>query len=83
MDLEQVRKYCLSLPHVTERVQWGNDLLFCIGEKMFAVAGLDAVPHSHAPSPNAVAVADALAPGYQARLEPSHLAALLDGEPVP
>jgi predicted DNA-binding protein (MmcQ/YjbR family) len=42
MDLEQIRKYCLSLKHVTERVQWGNDLLFCIGEKMFAVAGLDA-----------------------------------------
>jgi predicted DNA-binding protein (MmcQ/YjbR family) len=42
MDLEQIRKYCLSLPHVTERVQWGNDLLFCIGEKIFAAAGLDA-----------------------------------------
>jgi predicted DNA-binding protein (MmcQ/YjbR family) len=42
MDIEAVREYCLSLPHVTERVQWGNDLLFCIGEKMFAVAGLDA-----------------------------------------
>src|SRR6266542_5046132 len=41
MDIESVREYCLSLPHVTERVQWGNDLLFCIGEKMFAVAGLD------------------------------------------
>ncbi len=41
MDLEQIRKYCLSMPHATERVQWGNDLLFCIGEKMFAVAGLD------------------------------------------
>ena len=42
MDLEQIREFCLSLPHVTERVQWGNDLLFCIGEKMFAVTGLDA-----------------------------------------
>jgi predicted DNA-binding protein (MmcQ/YjbR family) len=42
MDLEEIRTYCLSLPHVTERVQWGNDLLFCIGEKIFAVAGLDA-----------------------------------------
>jgi predicted DNA-binding protein (MmcQ/YjbR family) len=42
MDLEKIRTYCLSLPHVTERVQWGNDLLFCIGKKMFAVAGLDA-----------------------------------------
>jgi len=42
MDQEAIRKYCLSLPHVTERVQWGNDLLFCIGGKMFAVTGLDA-----------------------------------------
>jgi predicted DNA-binding protein (MmcQ/YjbR family) len=42
MDLEQIRKFCLSLPHVTERVQWGNDLLFSIGDKMFAVVGLDA-----------------------------------------
>ncbi len=42
MDLESIRNYCLSLPHVTERVQWDNDLLFCIGGKMFAVAGLDA-----------------------------------------
>jgi len=42
MDLEKIRQYCLSLPHVTERVQWGNDLLFSIGGKMFAVAGLDA-----------------------------------------
>jgi predicted DNA-binding protein (MmcQ/YjbR family) len=42
MDLEQIRNYCLSMPHATERVQWGNDLLFCIGNKMFAVAGLDA-----------------------------------------
>lgn len=41
MDAEQIRKYCLSLPHVTERVQWGNDLLFCIGDKMFTVLGLD------------------------------------------
>jgi predicted DNA-binding protein (MmcQ/YjbR family) len=42
MDLESIRKHCLSMPHATERVQWGNDLLFCIGNKMFAVAGLDA-----------------------------------------
>ena len=42
MDPEAIRKYCLSLPHVTEKVQWGNDLLFCIGGKMFAVAALDA-----------------------------------------
>jgi predicted DNA-binding protein (MmcQ/YjbR family) len=42
MDIEQARIYCLSFPQVTENVQWGNDLLFKIGGKMFAVAGLDA-----------------------------------------
>jgi len=37
-----VRKFCLSLPHVTEDVQWESDLLFRIGNKMFAVVALDA-----------------------------------------
>ena len=41
MDVEQIRKYCLSMPHTTEKVQWGNDLVFKIGEKMFAVVGLE------------------------------------------
>ncbi len=42
MDIEAIRAYCLSLPHVTEDVKWGNDLVFSIGGKMFAVAVLDA-----------------------------------------
>lgn len=41
MDIESVRSFCLSLPHTNEKVQWGNDLLFRIGEKMFAVAALE------------------------------------------
>jgi predicted DNA-binding protein (MmcQ/YjbR family) len=41
MDIESVRKFCLSFPHVTEDVQWGNDLLFRIGNKMFAVVSLE------------------------------------------
>ena len=41
MDIELVRSFCLSLPHVDEKVQWGNDLLFRIGEKMFAVVSLE------------------------------------------
>ena len=41
MDLESVRKFCLSLPNVTEDVQWENDLLFRVGNKMFAVVSLD------------------------------------------
>jgi len=42
MDNESVRAYCLSFPHATENVQWGADLVFKIGGKMFAVIGLDA-----------------------------------------
>ena len=41
MDLESLRKYCRSLPHVTEDVKWGNDLCFLIAKKMFCVACLD------------------------------------------
>ena len=42
MDNESVRAYCLSFPYATENVQWGADLVFKIGGKMFAVIGLDA-----------------------------------------
>ena len=41
MDIESIRSFCLSLPHADEKVQWGNDLLFRVGEKMFAVAALE------------------------------------------
>ena len=41
MDNESVRAYCMSLPHVTEEILWGADLVFKIGGKMFAVIGLD------------------------------------------
>src|SRR6476661_6626813 len=41
MDIESVRAYCLSFPHVTEHVQWGADLVFKIGGKMFAVTSLE------------------------------------------
>jgi predicted DNA-binding protein (MmcQ/YjbR family) len=29
--------FCRRLPHVTEDVKWGNDLVFSIGGKMFCV----------------------------------------------
>src|SRR3712207_4049474 len=44
MDIEGVRSFCLSLPHATEGVQWDNDLLFRVGDKMFAVVGLERTP---------------------------------------
>src|SRR4029453_2903148 len=34
------REYCLSFPDATENVQWGNDLCFKVGGKMFTVASL-------------------------------------------
>jgi len=45
MDIDWVRKYCLALPHTTETVQWGNDLVFKIAGKMYAVAALEPGDH--------------------------------------
>jgi predicted DNA-binding protein (MmcQ/YjbR family) len=44
MDIEKIRKQCLSLPHTTEQVQWGYDLVFKVDGKMFAVAPLEVAP---------------------------------------
>ena len=41
MDSESVRAHCLSFPHATENVQWGNDLVFKVAGKMFAVMALE------------------------------------------
>ena len=40
MTIDRVRKYCLAMPHATESLQWGDDLVFKIGGKMFAVVVL-------------------------------------------
>ncbi len=42
MATEWVRRYCLSFPHATENVQWGDDLVFKIAGKMFVVLNLEA-----------------------------------------
>lgn len=41
MDAEWLRKVCLALPHTTEKMQWGCDLVFKVGGKMYAVAPLE------------------------------------------
>src|SRR5436190_23001600 len=41
MNIEQLRKFCLSMPGTTEDIKWGADLCFCVGEKMFCVTGAD------------------------------------------
>jgi predicted DNA-binding protein (MmcQ/YjbR family) len=40
MNVEQLRKTCLSFPGTTEQIQWGDDLLFKVGGKMFAITPL-------------------------------------------
>jgi predicted DNA-binding protein (MmcQ/YjbR family) len=41
MNIDWVQSYCMSLPHATESVQWGNDLVLKINGKMFAVVVLE------------------------------------------
>jgi predicted DNA-binding protein (MmcQ/YjbR family) len=41
MDVESIRRYCLRFPQATENLQWGDDLCFKIGGKIFAIVGLD------------------------------------------
>jgi predicted DNA-binding protein (MmcQ/YjbR family) len=45
MNVDWVRQYCLSFPKATEQVQWGNDLVFKVAGKMFAVMGLEPGDH--------------------------------------
>ena len=40
-EIEWVREYCLGMAGATEQVQWGDDLVFKVGGKMFAVMPLE------------------------------------------
>ena len=44
MQTDWIRRYCMSLPHATELVQW-ESLVFKIGGKMFALAVLEPSEH--------------------------------------
>lgn len=41
MNIDQLRKLCLSFPGVTEQIQWEDHLLFKVGGKMFAITSLE------------------------------------------
>jgi predicted DNA-binding protein (MmcQ/YjbR family) len=41
MNVDFIRKLCMSLSAVTEDIKWGNDLVFSVGGKMFCVASLE------------------------------------------
>jgi predicted DNA-binding protein (MmcQ/YjbR family) len=50
MNVETLRAYLLTLPHVAETMQWGDNLVFWVGDKaiggkMFALANLDGSHH--------------------------------------
>jgi predicted DNA-binding protein (MmcQ/YjbR family) len=44
MNVDRLREVCLSFPGATEQIQWGNDLLFKVGGKMFAITPLEPAP---------------------------------------
>ena len=41
MNVDWLRELCLSFPGATEQIQWGSDLLFKVGGKMFAATPLE------------------------------------------
>lgn len=41
MNVDEIRAYCLAFPAATENLQWGDDLCFKVGGKIFAMLGLD------------------------------------------
>jgi predicted DNA-binding protein (MmcQ/YjbR family) len=41
MDVDSIRAFCLSFSKATEKLQWGDDLCFKVGGKIFAILGLD------------------------------------------
>jgi predicted DNA-binding protein (MmcQ/YjbR family) len=50
MNVESLRAFLLSLPHVAETMQWGDNLVFWVGNKtiggkMFALANLSGGGH--------------------------------------
>src|SRR4051812_4134044 len=52
MDAESARAFLLKLPHVVETQQWGDNLLFWVGDKaiggkMFCVMNLDGDDRGH------------------------------------
>ena len=40
MNVDQLREICLSFAGATEQIQWGDDLVFKVAGKMFAVTPL-------------------------------------------
>jgi predicted DNA-binding protein (MmcQ/YjbR family) len=44
MNVDSIRRFCLSFPATKENLQWGDDLCFKVGGKIFAILAVDSVP---------------------------------------
>ncbi len=44
MEIEDIQSMCKEFPGFNEDIKWGNDLCFCVGDKMFLSIGLDQNP---------------------------------------
>jgi predicted DNA-binding protein (MmcQ/YjbR family) len=41
MNIDWIRDLCLSFPHTTEQIQWGDDLVFKVAGKIHAITVLN------------------------------------------
>jgi predicted DNA-binding protein (MmcQ/YjbR family) len=41
MNVDSIRDLCLAFPRATEKLQWGDELCFKVGAKIFVMLGLD------------------------------------------
>jgi len=41
MNVDAIREFCLAFPRATENLQWGDNLCFKIGGKIFVILRLD------------------------------------------
>jgi predicted DNA-binding protein (MmcQ/YjbR family) len=46
MNIDSLRKSCLSFAHATEKLQWGEELCFKVFGKIFAMVSLGSVPQT-------------------------------------
>lgn len=46
MNVDLIRRFCLSLPDTKESLQWGETLCFKVRGKLFAMLSLDNMPHT-------------------------------------
>jgi predicted DNA-binding protein (MmcQ/YjbR family) len=44
MDIDSIRRFCLSFPQAKENLQWEEALCFKVGGKIFALLNLGSVP---------------------------------------